>query len=113
MTPEGKVKAKVKKWLKDHGIWYISVIPSPLGGSTGTPDLLCCIRGRFVGLEIKAPGNGPTPLQLHQIKAIKAAGGIAVVVDDAEQLPPLLMPLLKGDPNASECAVSKDSPVAT
>ena len=37
-------------------------------------------NGVFIGMEIKAEGEDPTPLQLKALKDIRAAGGIAVVV---------------------------------
>lgn len=59
----------------------------------GEPDLLCCIRGRFVGLEVKDAKNksyGATELQLQRIKEIKDAGGIAAVVMSPEEVEVLL-----------------------
>lgn len=86
-TPEGKVKDDIKKWLKARGAyWYM---PSQNGmGVVGVPDFICCIGGRFVGIEAKAPGKrgNTTPNQEHQIAAIHKAGGAAIVVDDAAQL---------------------------
>ena len=52
MTPEGKVKEKVKKVLKEQGIYY--VMPATGGyGSSGAPDILVCHKGKFYGLECK------------------------------------------------------------
>lgn len=59
----------------------------------GEPDLLCCIRGRFIGLEVKDPNNksyGATPLQLQVINEIKESGGIASVVMSPEDVEVLL-----------------------
>jgi len=94
MTPEGKVKAKVKAVLKARGIWYF--MPQNMGmGSSGVPDFICCIPltkdgqyGRLLGIETKAPGKirNTTVLQDIQIAAIKAAFGWAIVVDDPAQL---------------------------
>lgn len=93
MTPEGKVKASVKAWLKARGIWYCT--PAGTGfGASGVPDFLCCWQGRLLAIEAKAQGNrhGTTQLQDKQLAAIAAAGGIALVVDDVKQLDELEIP---------------------
>lgn len=86
-TPEAKVKAAVRAWLKARGIWYCMPIGSGYGTS-GVPDFLCSWRGRFLAIETKAPGrrNNTTALQRMQIEAIEASGGTAVVIDDPAQL---------------------------
>lgn len=87
LTPEAKVKAKVKAWLTARGIWHCTPIGSQFG-SAGVPDVLCCWEGRFLGIEVKAPGKrgNTSDLQRRQLAGITASGGIAVVVDDVSQL---------------------------
>lgn len=81
MTPEGKVKAKVKKYLTEMGAYY--AMPATGGyGLSGTPDFLVCYRGRFVGIECKAGKNKPTALQLAALDRIASAGGLALVIDE-------------------------------
>ena len=86
-TPEGKVKAAVKARLKELGVWHFSPVSNGMGVH-GIPDIICCHDGRFVALEVKAPGkrNNTTELQDRQIIAIHKAGGAAVVIDDVRQL---------------------------
>ena len=80
-TPEKKVKDKVVKLLKAYGIYYF--FPATHGfGRSGVPDVICCISGKFLAIECKAGDNKPTALQEREIAAIKAAGGIAVVVNE-------------------------------
>ena len=81
MTPEGKVKAKIKKVLKDNDIYY--VMPATGGyGNSGAPDFLICLNGKFVGFETKANGNKPTALQEKHLSAIRSQGGFTLVVDE-------------------------------
>lgn len=47
----------------------------------GTPDILGCVRGYFVALELKSRGGVVTVLQELKLKRIRAAGGFAFVVD--------------------------------
>lgn len=86
-TPESKVKAVIKRWLVERGIWYCTPIGSAFG-TAGVPDFICCWNGRFLAIEAKAPGKrrNTTVLQDDQIKGIHQAGGAAIVVDDVEQL---------------------------
>ena len=91
MTPERKVKAAITKVLKDMKgkgvpLWWCTPIGSPFGGS-GVPDLLICLQGRFIAVEVKAPGRlrETTALQREQISAIWAARGEAWVIDDISQ----------------------------
>ena len=81
MTPEAKVKLKVKKYLTEMGAYY--AMPATGGyGLSGTPDFLVCYRGRFVGIECKAGKNKPTALQLAALDWIAGAGGLALVIDE-------------------------------
>ena len=80
-TPESKVKAKVVKLLKQYGAYYF--FPATHGfGRSGVPDVVCCVKGRFLAIECKAGANKPTPLQNREIDAIRTARGIAMVVNE-------------------------------
>lgn len=87
MTPEGKVKAKVVKLLKQYGVYYF--FPATHGyGRSGVPDIVCCFRGRFLAIECKAGKNQPTLLQQREINDIRLAGGKVFVIneDNVDQL---------------------------
>lgn len=87
MTPEGRVKAAVKKWLTEHGAWFYMPVSNGMGRH-GIPDFICCYQGRFLGIETKAPGKRreATPNQIRELTGIKATGGVALLIDDVEQL---------------------------
>jgi Holliday junction resolvase len=80
-TPEKKVKDKVTALLRSLGVYYFFPVTGGFGRS-GVPDIICCMRGRFLGIECKAGGNKATPLQLKNIEAIQAAGGYAFIVNE-------------------------------
>lgn len=66
-------------WIKTHGGPY---------ARQGTPDLIGCVQGYFIGLEVKLPGKEDTltALQEETIQRINAEGGFASMVtsvDDA------------------------------
>ena len=79
MTPEGKVKAQVKKILDERGVYYFC--PATGGyGRSGVPDFICCYNGAFMAIECKAGKGDLTALQTRELTRIDAAGGEAVVV---------------------------------
>jgi hypothetical protein len=86
VTPEGRVKAKVKKALDKLGDDCWRFMPVQTGFGTPALDFLLSIRGRFVAIETKAPGKKLTPLQEGTKAAIEAAGGIVLVVWDESSL---------------------------
>lgn len=80
-TPEGKVKAKIKKILKEHNIYY--AMPMGTGyGNSGVPDFLCCLNGKFLAVEAKANGGIPTALQHKHLDDIQKASGVWWVVNE-------------------------------
>lgn len=80
-TPEKKVKDKVKKMLVEVGAYYF--MPATGGyGKSGVPDLVACIKGKFVGIECKAGKGKPTALQEKNLMDISCTGGYAVAVNE-------------------------------
>lgn len=80
-TPESKVKAKIKAILKRHAIYYIMPIGSGYGNS-GVPDFICCVKGKFIGIEAKAGKGRTTLLQDKNLDLITKAGGEAMVINE-------------------------------
>lgn len=81
MTPEAKVKLKIHAALKAQGAYAVNYIGG-LHANSGTPDILACLDGRFIGIEAKAGSNKPTELQLHNLRRIDEAGGLALVINE-------------------------------
>lgn len=78
MQPETKFKNKVLVALRAlPNVWLVKVQQV---GLRGTPDILACVGGHFVALELKRDAALPAdPLQAHQLDAIRKAGGSAFV----------------------------------
>lgn len=85
-TPEKRVKKKVVELFKKYQVWYF--MPANNGfGKSGIPDFIGIVRGRFVGVECKADKTKkPTELQIKRGKEIVEAGGMWMVVYDADTL---------------------------
>jgi hypothetical protein len=81
MTPEGKVKNKIKTLLDGLGAYYLMPVTHGMGTS-GHPDFIVNLLGLFIGIEAKATKNDmPTPLQAQRLRQIVSCGGLSFVVD--------------------------------
>lgn len=77
---EKEFQRKVIKYLNSlPNTWFFKV----WGGGyqkAGIPDLICCMSGIFVAIELKADDGKPTALQKFNINKINAAGGIGIIL---------------------------------
>lgn len=107
MTPEGRVKVKVKKALDKLGADCWRFMPVQTGFGAPALDFLLSVRGRFVAIETKAPGKTLTPLQETTKAAIEAAGGIVLIVWDEDSLAIAMKIVLalEFSPNAPQASV--------
>jgi len=80
-TPESKVKKRVVDILKSHGAYFFYPVTGGYGRS-GVPDIVCCWKGRFIGIECKTKGNVPTQLQVKNLMQIVEQGGVSLLVDE-------------------------------
>lgn len=78
-TPEGAVKKRVKALLTFNNCYQYW----PVSNGMGAPSLDCigCYKGRFFGIECKAPGKKPTPRQEVTMNAMMDAAAAVFVVD--------------------------------
>lgn len=95
MTPETKFKNEVQKWLISQGIYQagtpIQKIAVPIKGwfvkiwgggmqKEGIPDILMCVNGIFVSLELKSANGRPSELQKKNTSMVNESGGIGVIL---------------------------------
>lgn len=80
MTPEGKVKARVKALLKKHKAYYHMPVVNGLGSPS--LDFIGCHRGLFFAIETKAGNQGMTPRQEATAKEMDTADGKVFLVND-------------------------------
>ena len=75
--------AAIKKYLASLGsdVFFWKEHGGPYGTS-GVPDIICCYKGRFLGLEVKLPTGRLSELQKRTIQKINRAGGIAGRVEN-------------------------------
>lgn len=79
-TPEGKVKADVKKVLWKYKLYW----HCPVMNGIGAPslDFICCHKGRFFAIETKAGNKRPTPRQEITISQMEDAGAKVFVINE-------------------------------
>ncbi len=117
---EKEVENQIKNWLRYQGFWVQKVQSGVIQqkyktgkqrfihlAEAGTPDLIACINGRFVGIEvkkdektveawhkkvknylkfpIKKPSNARESNQYIQHEKIRKSGGIAIVAGSIDQ----------------------------
>jgi len=79
MTPETTFKNTVQRYLNQIGAYSVKQHGN-MFTKKGVPDLLVCLNGHFIALELKAENGHASELQLYQINKIKEAGGIALLL---------------------------------
>lgn len=84
MTPEGRIRVKVDKALATLPNCYRF---KPVQNGLGAPglDYYCCVGGKFIAIETKAPGKDMTPRQNQTAKKITDAGGAVWLISSVEE----------------------------
>lgn len=70
---------KIRQFLNYKGCWNVKYFGNAYSQS-GVPDILACVAGQFVAIEVKGEGGKPSELQELNIKRIRKSGGIAMVL---------------------------------
>ena len=99
MAEEKLFENKIKKFIKTlPKAWFYKHWAGAYSQS-GIPDIICCINGRFVGIEVKATNGKVSDLQLRNIKLINESGGVGLIVkpSDFDTLKDTLIKITKGD----------------
>lgn len=86
MTPEGKIKAVVKKLFKEYGSTIFYYMPVPSGFGKQSLDFIGCYKGKFFAIETKAGDKGMTKKQSDTAEEMESAGGKVFLVNAVEGL---------------------------
>ena len=74
MQREKLYENKIKAYLKSIGAYFIKIHGDRFS-RVGTPDIIACVNGHFVAVEVKAENGKPSDLQLYHLEQIYKAGG--------------------------------------
>lgn len=80
IAQEKNFENKIKAFLKEQGAWFIKYWAGSKFTKDGIPDILACINGYFVAIEVKAQNGKPSELQKYHVKKINEAHGFAVIL---------------------------------
>ena len=112
MAQEKSFEKKVEKYLKSIGV-YQAGFPSDKmeaeqigwftkiwGGGyqkSGIPDLILCVNGFFISVELKAPNGRPSELQKMNTARINQSNGIGIILkpDGFEQFKEIVREVIK------------------
>jgi len=95
---ESGITAAILDYLQLRGAFVFKVWGGPVQ-RPGLPDIIACLKGRFMAIEVKVPQPLSTPKQVErflspaqrrQLDAIARAGGTALVITDVFDLIRLL-----------------------
>lgn len=79
IAQEKSFENKVKKFLEEQGAWFVKFFANS-HTKKGVPDILACVNGHFVGVEVKAQNGKASPLQLYNVDKIRESGGFAMIL---------------------------------
>lgn len=79
ITPEKRFENTVKQFLSDEGAYFVKYFANR-NTKAGIPDILACVNGYFLGIEVKAQRGKPSELQIYHCRKIREAGGIALIL---------------------------------
>ncbi len=79
---ESHIQRKIIQTIERLGGYCVNVVQA---GKAGTPDIVCCVDGKFVGIEVKRPGFKARELQAHHLEKIREAGGVSFVAHSVSE----------------------------
>lgn len=84
---ERDIVATIKRYLASLGsdVFFWKEHGGPYDTS-GVPDIICCYKGRFLGLEAKLTSGRLTELQKRALDKINRAGGIGRRVESVDDV---------------------------
>lgn len=100
MPSESSIQKAILKLLNARDdVWAVKTITT---NRNGTPDIIACVGGHFVAIEVKAAKGVVAPLQTYQIDLINKTGGTAGVARSTGEVKDMLtavdrMSLIDGD----------------
>ena len=86
MTKEQNIQESIMHYISSIGGLPVKFNNIGIYAKAGVSDILACIKGRFVAIEVKKPGNKPTAVQLQFIAAVNNIGGFGFWADNLQDV---------------------------
>lgn len=95
---ERDIQKQITDWLSHRRIfWYRNNTGAMYGehkgkrwavrfGVRGAPDIVCVIKGQYIGIEVKRPGEKLTEAQMNFAESLQLSGGLHTVASCVEDI---------------------------
>jgi hypothetical protein len=91
MQPEARLVRQIVAYLtRKYSHAQIRKRHGSAFSTAGDPDLYLCLNGRHIEIEVKLPGQSPTPLQRERLVQWERAGAFAGIIHSISELQDLL-----------------------
>ena len=77
MAEEAKLQNKILNWLHSKKIYSFKVTSA---NTNGVPDIVACLHGNFIGIEVKTNDGTVSAIQDYNHKRIRNSGGVIFIV---------------------------------
>jgi len=80
---EKTIENQIKTYLSSLGGY---VLKGDNNNISGTPDIICCLRSKFIAIEVKLPNQAPRLNQINNISNIRKSQGVAFYASSLNQV---------------------------
>ncbi len=80
---EQQLQAQIIRYIQAKGGYVVKVVQAT---KAGVPDIICCYKGKFYGIEVKVGYNNASAIQIANIQAINSAGGAGIIAYSLEDV---------------------------
>ena len=77
--PEKNFENKIKDYLAKNNCYFVKYFANRMT-KAGIPDILACVNGYFVAIEVKSENGHPSELQKWNVEQIHGTFGFGVIV---------------------------------
>ena len=81
---ESQFQSRVLDFLRSQGIYFIKYWGGGHFTRAGVPDIIACVNGIFVAIELKTETGRVSKLQEYNLYKIRESGGIGLVLRPAD-----------------------------
>lgn len=86
MAKEQNIQTAIMNYISSIGGLPVKFNNMGIYAKAGVSDILACIKGRFVAIEVKRPGKKPSDLQERFLDAVNTIGGFAFWADSLQEV---------------------------
>lgn len=86
MPKEQDIQTSIMNYISSIGGLPVKFNNFGVYAKAGVSDILACVKGKFVAIEVKKPGGRPSALQLQFIAAVNNIGGLAFWTDNLQDV---------------------------